>query len=153
MSKTKRKAHPGSGRPKGSKNKKTVSKLAAGTAVIAFTAPVAKGGAIKAQVIDKAKKGISPKDLLLHTMREAWAAYYRLMAEAGQCKAEAEGMGSNHEAYAALVERCSTLKVAADMQLELATDLAVKAAPYEHAKLANIDGKIRGNVLIELQKF
>jgi hypothetical protein len=36
---------------------------------------------------------------------------------------------------------------------QAATDLAVKAAPYCHAKLANIESKVSGDLKIVLQKF
>ena len=140
---------PGAGRKPGSKSKVTVAKLAARQVAV----ETAVGKAPKRPAPVAAKKGISPKDLMLESMRSAWETHYRLMDEARQVKAEAEALGKDHAAYGALIERVGNLKTAADAALTEATDLAVKAAPYEHAKLANVDTRVRGNVVVKIAKF
>lgn len=141
----------GSGRKKGSKNKATVAKLAGKLADVAPSFESKKRA--KRELVVAAKKGISPKDLLLHAMREAWESYHRLIEAAQDAKGEALALGPDHSAYPGLIDKVSTLKLAADAALELACDLAVKVAPYEHAKLANVDTRVRGNVVVKIAKF
>jgi hypothetical protein len=143
----------GAGRKPGSKDRRTLAKIAAGTDMIVARAPAVVAKAKPVVVHVSAKKGISPKDLLLHTMREAWDAYFRLLDEAQRVKGEAEEVGTGHPRHTGLMERAGTLKLAADMALEQACDMAVKAAPYEHPKLANVDNRIRGNVIVEIAKY
>jgi len=137
------------GRQPGTKNRKTIAKQAAKLAEVVSDQPLTskRGGPLVG------RKGISPKDLLLDSMRAAWDVYHEMMARSAAHAKDARALPDTDPAKQALVDKALDLRRLAGEQLELATDLAVKAAPYEHAKLANVDTRVRGNVVVKIAKF
>lgn len=72
------------------------------------------------EIADKAnEEGITPLEVMLGTMRELWGK-----AEAGVVETSGEGVASK-------------IFTPLDFRL-LASEVAVKAAPFVHAKLANV---------------
>ena len=135
---------------------------------------------LKTGVPAKARAGISPKDLLLDEMRNCWEASHLLSAEAVRIEAQAvvldaalrlgimspevaEIMGTPEGGpilptlwsakAAALREKAGAMRVAASLQAEQAIEVAKAAAPYEHAKLANLDAKLVGDIHVHVKTF
>ena len=153
------------GRPAGAKNKKTVAKERVASAVVSTVAAavVAKPakGKVKVGARTVARPGITPKDLLLESMRAAWESVDALHRQAHQCEMDANTLAAVGSAPAPdvqadvdrLRDKATKIREVAALQLEKAEELAVKAAPYEHAKLANLDAKVIGSVNVTVAKF
>ena len=154
---------PGAGRRAGSLGKKALAKRAVKTAVAAV---VGKQIRVRRKgVVSSARPGISPKDLLLDSMRAAWESIPALtclaierMEEAARIETASREQGrpltvDEVSRVGRLHDEAAELRLAATGQHDAATDLAVKVAPYEHAKLAQQDTKVRGNVIVNIRKF
>ncbi len=134
------------GRKAGVPNKSTAVKRAA-LAMAGEAVAKAKGlGPIKA------RKGISPKDMLLDAMRQAWDAAHALNAKAVEKDAEA-AVEQDAAKVEAMRKEAVGLRLLAAEQHEIAADLATRVAPYEHAKLQNLDTRIAGNLYVNLRVF
>jgi hypothetical protein len=141
------------GRPKGAKNKKTLARAAA---IEDAKARVAVARTIKCDAAYDAK--ITPKEVLLQTMRNAWHDHKGLRAEAiladevaqqcwedaraltrgaAECDAvfKARKQAALHTAEHAQ-KKAREARQAAAASLNLALECATKAAPYEHPRLA-----------------
>lgn len=123
-----------------------------------------------------------PKDLLLDAMRQAWDAAHALnevikdvsrdiqlleRAPVGQplsnVKRLCELLGTKPgvvlttDAVATALDklrsRLLALKLEASGSQARAEELAAKVAPYEHAKLQNVDAKLVGDIFVEIKKF
>lgn len=180
---------PGPGRPKGMKNKATVereARLAALTMPGVVAPKIGKTkrpkGYEKGPAPKTAQPGISPKDLLLTSMRASWESAHAIMDIVREHEADIELLEkvipgqplTNDRRVAALLEmqpgeviptaalekalqrkrdQAAKLRIDAGGAATRAQALAKDVAPYEHAKLQNIDGKLVGDLFIEIKKF
>jgi hypothetical protein len=109
----------------------------------------------------KAQAGISPKDLLLSSMRDCWHHAHALQMEALDCRVQAELLPEmppdpdtgKLSARDLLLERARYLDIGAQGQLVRAAELAKDVAPYEHAKLANQDVRLIGDIKLTIKKY
>lgn len=156
---TKKLVAPHKGRAKGTPNHKTqvknLAKLAEATVVAAVLATSVTDTS-KPRL--KAQAGIEPKDLLLSTMRSHWSAAHALNLEAMATQEECDAIPPNgnaevEEQRTKLREKAQLLRNGMQHQLSEATRLAAAVAPYAHAKLANIEQRHVGNIVVELAKF
>jgi len=171
-----KKAERRGGRQKGTPDKKTEEteqravEVMAALAVSIGTAPA---NAERTEAPGTAPAGISPMDLLLTAMRNAWNAGYAKRAQVGALEAqatvvEAEIAGLNGPALApetveqikvnvgmldALQKRINELRGEAAALITLATELATDVAPFIHPKMATVDSKASGNVRIVIRQF
>jgi len=165
------------GRPKGSKTKRKLTRRADRMAA-------ALGGGIKSvkpracsrESPLEALAGISPLDLLLTSMRNAWETAYRLAAAAELLEKDAAILRTRTDAEAIrkvlwldekapysvaevndktaeLEKRATDLRIQAGVHLSTAQGLAKDVAPYVHPKLANTDSRISGELTIVQRKF
>lgn len=180
---------PGPGRPKGSKNKATKEREARAAALMApgVVAPKNSGGKTGSArktgpAPSKAPDGISPKDLLLTSMRAAWDTAHAIMAVVAEHEADLALLGqaragqplTNYRRLGELMgmkpgevvpddaiakaadklrAEITRLKIDAGAAATRAQALAKDVAPYEHAKLQNVDGKLVGDIFVEIKKF
>jgi hypothetical protein len=143
---------PGAGRPKGSKNKRKVKSAVSQAVVSGALALASTGAAVKGDAPTEAPEGISPRDLLLATMRMAWEAahaksrdaesFERLAAESDD-PATAEG----------LREKATTLRMEAGRHVALAQQAAKDVAPYEHPRLQTVDANVTGGLVVEIKQY
>jgi hypothetical protein len=136
------------GRKVGSKNKALLERESA----IAAAVEAVGGAPIRAQA------GISPKELLLHAMREAWNEHYALREEIAPLRVELAALppeieGEPNPAFKQAKDRLDAMISRHRASLASAVAIAEKVSPYEHAKLAQIDGKVAGNVRITVRQF
>lgn len=157
--------------PRGAKPGERRGGRAMGTTNKAVTKRLAGTSAVLAEVDLPAKRGkradSEPKKLLLTAMNAAWVAAQdyadevlalRNLLEKTEAAAKQAGLpiDARNEllAKATIVRQEMNAKATqCHMATQAATDLAVKAAPYCHAKLANIESKVSGDLKIVLQKF
>lgn len=100
----------------------------------------------------KARPGISPLDLLLDQMREAWEDARRLRAEGLVLKGEGFAMELGQERTRKLVDAGEKMLAAVAAEKK-ARELAKDAAPYQHAKLSNTQAHLTGDVTIHRKSF
>jgi len=146
---------PGAGRPKGSKSLKTKTKeQRAFTAIaqVAALAVPATGILMPPTAPSVAPEGISPKDLLLTTMRMAWESAHAKAAEAREVDAMAL-TAENSDTIESLRKTANELRVEAGRHVAIAQAAAISAAPYCHAKLATQDLKVSGNLTVALKQY
>jgi len=148
------------GRKKGSINKVKAKRLNVSADSVSSIATKTRGLGIKTVEAE-------PKKLLLTAMNAAWNGALFAAGEAEVIKGELARLedasqvsgvpvDAKNELLAKIVVLSKLLQekqvITASLTRE-ATDLAVKAAPYVHAKLANIESKVSGDLKIVLQKF
>ena len=140
----------GAGRKPGSLNKRTLEVQAAEAAASEIVAKVMSESAEK-EMTDRGST-ISPKELLLSTMRIAWVAGNQLGYEAEKIVTEAEKlpMGIEREA---LTAKARLLKLAAEQQLQLAGRTARQVAPYEHPRVRGVPEQRMGELVIVGKKY
>lgn len=174
---------PGPGRPKGLKNKATIEREQRQAALMApgVVAP-AKAKSKTKGAPKTAPDGISPKDLLLTSMRAAWETAHALAAVVAEHEADLAileqavvgqpltnakrlgellgvkvgavlSTGDLDKARARIRDEVARLKLDAGAAASRAQALAKDVAPYEHAKLQNVDGKLVGDLIVEIKKF
>jgi hypothetical protein len=145
---------PGGGRPKGSKTKnKTAARGAVSQAVVAGALALASTGlAMKGDAPAVAPEGISPKDLLLTTMRMAWESAHLKAAEARELDALAAA-ATDSETMESFRRTANELRMEAGRHVGIAQQAAKDVAPYEHAKLSNVDATVSGGVVVEIKQY
>lgn len=148
------------GRRAGTPNRKTVAKTAVALIAAGAVAKITRG-AVSSKLRAVAQDGISPKDLMLSSMRDYQVAAHALGLEALAVEQEAEKLPITPpdpdtgalSARSLLEQRANYLRHAAELQLDKANDLAARVAPYLHAKLANQDIKLVGDIQLTLKKY
>jgi hypothetical protein len=168
------------GRPAGAKNLKTREKSAARNIAVAKArteVATRKRNTVSVAVdpVETAIPGISPKDLMLTAMRQAWADHKAKVARAGILDDEAaaqmaealaipaldgeappahrERIGKALEAVKSVTDAALAARGDARAALTLALECSMKAAPYEHAKLVTTDGKQDTQVTVVIKQF
>lgn len=101
----------------------------------------------------KARPGISPLDLLLDQMREAWEDARRHRAEGNALKEEAFSLPAGDPQRRITLEAAGEKLMAAFADEKRARELAKDAAPYQHAKLSNTQAHLTGDVTITRRSF
>jgi hypothetical protein len=144
-----KKGQPGGpGRPKNSKSKITKDKearLAEAAATVLVSGKVSHAKKFP-------RKGPSPKDLLLDTMRGAYAAANARSAEAAALERAAALLPQGPEREGMLRDAAAA-KMNAGVHLSHATELAKDVAPYEHAKLVSKDTTVSGTVIVKIKRY
>ena len=146
---------PGAGRPKGAKSKKTLEKASrelTSLAMVAATSKPAGGILLPPMAPVTAPPGIEPKDLLLTSMRSAWETAHKRSAEADELDAAAK-VAVDSETIEHLKERATALRIEAGRHISFAKETAKDVAPYCHARLANVDSKISGGLVVQLKQY
>jgi hypothetical protein len=143
------------GRPKGAKNKATKNKESRALTAVAMVAATSKpaGGILLPPTAPvQAIPGIEPKDLLLTSMRTAWECAHKRSAEADELDAAA-ALATDSETIEHLKERATQLRIEAGRHISFAKETAKDVAPYCHPKLANVDTKVAGGLVIQLKQY
>ena len=107
------------GRPKGSKNKATLLREKANVEMLETATA----------------EGISPLDLMLRSMRDAWSEHLRLRALAQE---RALTKDENNALWQALAQ---------------AVRIAAYTAPYVHGKMTPVESKIQQPLVINLKQY
>ncbi len=164
----------------GSKNRKAQERkrraVGAGAAIVASTPTIAKTGDEDERAgIEVAGPGITPKDLLLIAMRNAWDDAHRKADEAEELERQATVLDQEAAAESLELEallgglqcrrttkldatvqlraRASTLRLEVGLDIRLATALAKDVAPYVHPKLISHYGEINQTVTVISQQL
>lgn len=149
---------PGAGRPKGSKDRfpkgKSTAERADRAAKLAakVTAPLGVGLRMPATAPTEAPEGISPRDLLLATMRMAWEAAHAKSQEADALERVLEST-EDPDQREALVARIAAIKIDAGRHVALAQQAAKDVAPYEHPRLSSVDANVTGGLVVEVKQY
>ena len=146
---------PGAGRPKGAKSLKTRSKEErAFTAIaqVAATGVPATGILMPMTAPKVAPEGISPKDLMLTTMRMAWESAHAKSREAQQVEEMAQA-ATDSETIESLRKTANDLRAECGRHVAIAQAAAVAVAPYLHPKLANTDSKVSMGVIVQIKNY
>lgn len=145
----------GAGRPKGAKSLKTKGREQRALTAIAQVAALAMpatGILMPLIAPNVAPEGISPKDLLLTTMRMAWESAHAKAAEAREMDALAAG-ASDSDTMESFRKTANELRVEAGRHVAIAQSAAKDAAPYMHPKLATQDLRLSGNLVVALKQY
>lgn len=143
------------GRPKGAKNKSTKNKEVrelTSLAMVAATSKHSGGILLPPSAPVTAPPGIEPKDLLLTSMRNAWECGHKRSAEADELDAAAKA-ATDSETIEHLKERATQLRIEAGRHISFAKETAKDVAPFCHPKLANVDAKVSGGLVIQLKQY
>ena len=164
-----------SGRKNGSKSKNAQERerraAEAGAAIVASAPKIAKTGDEDERAnVEVAGPGITPKDLLLTAMRNAWDDAHRKADEAKELERQATALDQEAAAETLQLEelladlqrrraikldaivqlraRASTLRLEVGLDIRLATTLAKDVAPYVHPELISHSGEITQTVTV-----
>lgn len=148
---------PGAGRPKGAKTKKRTVEAKAQKAMTAIAQVAAlavpdTGLTMPSEPPSVAPAGISAKDLLLTTMRMAWASAHRKAAEAANLDALALA-ATDSETMESFKKTANELRLEVGRHVAIAQQAAKDVAPYEHARLQAVDATVSGGIVVEIKQY
>lgn len=149
---------PGAGRPKGSKDRFPKGKSTAERAERAakqaakISAPLGVGLRMPATAPTEAPEGISPRDLLLATMRMAWEAAHEKGKDAEAIERLAEA-SEDPDTRESLKAKAAALQLEAGRHVALAQQAAKDVAPYEHPRLSSVDANVTGGLVVEVKQY
>jgi len=148
---------PGAGRPKGSKSKVTKAsttekKALKAIAQVAALAVPATGILMPPTAPSVAPDGISPKDLMLTTMRMAWESAHTKSREATELD-EMALAATDGDVAESFRKTANELRVEAGRHVAIAQQAAKDAAPYMHARLQTVDATVAGGITVTIKQY